>query len=142
MIQGSGQVGTQTSGLGTMIFGMSTALSTTMTAIIAYLIFGYFYIKLTDTQTYLISRIEEVTATTLLPHLQLNQDAVVKDYSDSIRSAGKLIKRFDESQQHYEHAVRDLRDATRLLSEQLATSQSRIESISNEELVTILSRHW
>ena len=112
MIQGSGQVGTQTSGLGTMIFGMSTALSTTMTAIIAYLIFGYFYIKLTDTQTYLISRIEEVTATTLLPHLQLNQDAVVKDYSDSIRSAGKLIKRFDESQQHYEHAVRDLRDAT------------------------------
>ena len=51
-------------------------MSTTLTAIIAYLFFGYFYIKLTDTQTFLISKIEEVTATTLMPHLQLNQDAV------------------------------------------------------------------
>lgn len=140
MIQGSGQASEQTSGLGTMIFGMSTALSTTMTAIIAYIIFGYFYIKLTDTQTYLISRIEEVTATTLLPHLQLNQDAVVKDYSDSIRSAGELIKRFDQSQQHYEHSVQDLRDATRLLSEQLVNSQNRNDSVSNEELVRVMVR--
>lgn len=60
----------ESGGLGAVIFGMSTALSTTMTAILAYLLFGYFYIKLTDTQTHLISRIEEVTATLLLPAMQ------------------------------------------------------------------------
>ena len=77
-----GRAAAQASGLSTMIYGMSTALSTTMTAIIAYLFFGYFYIKLTDTQTFLISKIEEVTAATLMPHLQLNQAPVVRDYSD------------------------------------------------------------
>ena len=93
------QVGSE--GMGTMIYGMSTALSTTMTAIISYLIFGYFYIKLTDTQTYLISRVEEVTATTLLPHLQSIQDKVTMDYSDSIRGATELMQRFDQSQKVY-----------------------------------------
>lgn len=119
MIHGTAQAEGQASGLGTMIFGMSTALSTTMTAILAYLIFGYFYIKLTDTQTYLISRVEEVTATVLLSHLQLNQSAE-NDYADSVRSAAQLIERFDQSQQQYAGAVQALLEATQSLSRQLA----------------------
>ncbi len=95
-------------GMGTMIYGMSTALSTTMTAILAYLIFGYFYIKLTDTQTYLISRVEEVTATTLLPHLQSIQDKVTMDYSESIRGATELMQRFDQSQRVYADSASQL----------------------------------
>ena len=87
MIHGS----TAANGLGTMIFGMSTALSTTMTAILAYLIFGYFYIKLTDTQTYLISRVEEVTATILLPHLRLNQPAQKNSTDRPGRSASQPV---------------------------------------------------
>jgi hypothetical protein len=97
-----------TDGMGTMIYGMSTALSTTMTAILAYLIFGYFYIKLTDTQTYLISRVEEVTATTLLPHLQSIQDKVTMDYSESIRGATELMQRFDQSQRIYADSAQQL----------------------------------
>ncbi len=108
-------------GLGTIIYGMSTALSTTMTAIMAYLVFGYFYIKLTDTQTYLISRIEEVTATTLLPHLQLNQDAVLKDYSESVHTAVELIQRFDQTQSQYALAAQGLQ-----------ASLERIESLLTE----------
>ena len=99
------------SGMGAMIYGMSTALSTTMTAIISYLIFGYFYIKLTDTQTYLISRVEEVTATTLLPHLQSIQDKVTMDYSDSIRGATELMQRFDQSQRGYAESAEQLQIA-------------------------------
>ena len=99
---------TQTDSLGSVIHGMSTALSTTMTAILAYLFFGYFYIKLTDVQTYLIARIEEVTATILLPHLQLSQDAIIKEYTDTVHAATQLVHRFDESQQQYNEAAQSL----------------------------------
>ena len=108
IIQFGGATDSNTDGMGTMIYGMSTALSTTMSAIISYLIFGYFYIKLTDTQTYLISRIEEVTATTLLPHLQAIQDKVTMDYSESIRGATELMQRFDQSQKNYANAALQL----------------------------------
>lgn len=124
MIHGAAPaVAGETSGLGTMIFGMSTALSTTMTAILAYLIFGYFYIKLTDTQTYIVSRIEEVTATTLLPHLRISSSPV-KEYADSVRRASELIERFDQSQQKYEGAIVTLIDTTKSLSDKLDAGAS------------------
>jgi hypothetical protein len=127
ILQSGGQAGgligsreaAQVTGLGTMIYGMSTALSTTLTAIIAYLFFGYFYIKLTDTQTFLISKIEEVTATTLLPHLQLNQDAVAIDYSESIQAANELIQKLDQSQQIYANSAGRLELATQKLADTL-----------------------
>lgn len=143
ILQGGGQAGSliggreaaQASGLGTMIFGMSTALSTTLTAIIAYLFFGYFYIKLTDTQTFLISKIEEVTATTLLPHLQLNQDAVVRDYSESIRSANELIQKLDQSQQKYADSATALEAATKKLADKVLPADSQGD---HKELINLI----
>lgn len=123
------QVGGNTEGMGTMIYGMSTALSTTMSAIISYLIFGYFYIKLIDTQTYLISRVEEVTATTLLPHLQSIQDQVTMDYSESIRGATELMQRFDQSQKNYANAALQLQASI----EEFATNFKPQSYGANEE---------
>lgn len=141
ILQGGGQAGSLTgdsvdhaSGLGTMIFGMSTALSTTLTAIVAYLFFGYFYIKLTDTQTFLISKIEEVTTTTLMPHLQLNQDAVARDYSDSIRSANDLIQKLDQSQKIYADSAASLEASIGILSEKIARS-TETAADAKEQLV-------
>ena len=39
-----------TGSLSVVVHGMSTALSTTMTAILAYLFFGYFYLRVIDIQ--------------------------------------------------------------------------------------------
>ncbi len=101
---------TEISGLGTVIHGMSTALSTTMTAILAYLFFGYFYLRLADTQTYLISRIEDITATILIPRFQVQQETVLKDFSDVIRAAAALVKKLDVSQAKYEETAEQLTD--------------------------------
>ncbi len=111
IIQGGLQGSQGAGGMSTMIYGMSTALSTTMSAILAYLIFGYFYIKLTDTQTYLISRVEEVTATTLLPHLESAQDKVTMDYSESIRGATEIMRHFDQSQRAYADSAEQLQSS-------------------------------
>lgn len=142
IIQSAGQSTSSESGFSNMLFGMSTALSTTMTAILAYLMFGYFYIKLTDTQTYLISRVEEVTATTLLPHFQRTPDTLVKDYSDSIRSAEKLIEQFAQSQQQYQSSVEALHNAATLLSAQLSAGEGEAKNlpVTNEQLTAMLTR--
>lgn len=135
MISGNAQA----NGLGVMFFGMSTALSTTMSAILAYLIFGYFYIRLTDVQTWIISQIETVTTTTLLPHLQISQEALVKEYTDSIQTASQLIERLDQSQQQHTDSLQTLQEATRLLSAQLVASQKQDTGISSEELLAKLA---
>jgi hypothetical protein len=106
MIQATTEIGS----LGRVIHGMSTALSTTMTAILAYLFFGYFYLRLTDTQTHVISRLEDVTATVLLPRFQIQPETVIQDFSDIIRAAAALVKRLDASQAQYAQTASQLND--------------------------------
>ncbi|MES9884635.1 MAG: MotA/TolQ/ExbB proton channel family protein, partial [Sedimenticola sp.] len=72
-------------GMGVVVHGMSTALSTTITAIVCYLFFGYFYMKLTDAQTNLVSAIEEITATHLLPIFQVQTESILFEFSGLIR---------------------------------------------------------
>ncbi len=122
-----------TDGLGVMIFGMSTALSTTLTAILAYLFFGYFYIKLTDTQTFLISRVEEVSATILMPHLEHDQDTVARDFSESIRLASELIQKLDQSQKTYAESAKAFNTAIQQMS--LKIGELSAASEGSQELI-------
>jgi len=120
---------TEITGLGTVIHGMSTALSTTMTAIVAYLFFGYFYLRLNDTQTYLISRIEDITATVLLPRFQVQQETVVKDFSDVIRAAAQLVKKLDSSQQKYEETADQLAEVLGQYQAEMRHNSDALEDI-------------
>ncbi|MCP4011263.1 MAG: MotA/TolQ/ExbB proton channel family protein [Proteobacteria bacterium] len=140
MIEGSAQV----SGIGTVIHGMSTALSTTMTAIIAYLFFGYFYLKLTDAQTYLISRVEEVTATHLMPYFQLSNDAMLKEYSDSITSAANLVKRFDKAQATYQMAAKHMADSISKLQTAVVRDEQQVRQMNArlEQLVKLSEKNY
>lgn len=86
------------SGMGLVIHGMSTALSTTITAIICYLFFGYFYLKLTDAQTNLVSAIEQVTTTYLMPRFQVQADTTLYEFTGLVRSLQALVKQMHTSQ--------------------------------------------
>ena len=84
------------SGMGMVIHGMSTALSTTMSAIICYLYLSYFFSSIQNIQTGLLSRIEDVTATRLLPMYQVTEQAVTQHALDLVREAHLLLQTLNE----------------------------------------------
>ena len=85
-------------GMGMVVHGMSTALSTTITAIVCYIYFGYFYMKLSDVQTNLISGVEQVTTSYLVPKFQMQGDSVLYEFTGLIRSMQKLVMQMEKSQ--------------------------------------------
>lgn len=86
------------SGMGMVIHGMSTALSTTITAIVCYVFFGYFYMRLNDAQTNLISGIEQVTSHYLMPKFQVQTDTVLYEFTGLIRSLQTLVVEMQNTQ--------------------------------------------
>ncbi|MCU7799104.1 MAG: hypothetical protein KZQ70_02885 [gamma proteobacterium symbiont of Lucinoma myriamae] len=88
-------------GMGQVIHGMSTALSTTTTAIICYLLFGYFYLKLTDIQTNLFSAIEQITTQHLMPRFSHQSESMIHQLAELIKSLRHTAANMQLSQQQY-----------------------------------------
>lgn len=89
------------SSMGQVIHGMSTALSTTTTAIICYLLFGYFYLKLTDIQTNLFSAIEQITTLHLVPRFSHQSENMIHQLAELIKSLRHTAANMQLSQQQY-----------------------------------------
>ncbi len=111
--------------MGMVIHGMSTALSTTITAIIAYLFYGYFYLKLTDAQTQVLSGIEQVTSLYLLPRYAHTPDNLVH------RIAG-LVKHLQEVAESMRSAQFDYADSGSQLHSLLAALNLRVKPVSED----------
>ena len=130
-------------GMGLVIHGMSTALSTTITAIVAYVIFGYFYTRLNDVQTHCLSGIEQLTSIYLLPKYAATEEAVVNHMADLIKSiivaADKLQQtqetlqqthlNLQHTQQTYETSAQELRQTIAANHERIASMGGELESI-------------
>ena len=83
-------------GIDVVIHGMSTALSTTMTAIVAYFLFGYFYLKLMDTQSYILGRVEHETATEMMPRYQAATRSPEQALSELLTGTLETIEKFNQ----------------------------------------------
>jgi len=92
-------------GMGLVIHGMSTALSTTITAIVSYAIFGYFYTRLSDVQTHCLGGIEHLTSVYLLPQYVRGSDDIVHKLSDLIKSVILAADRLKQTQDTYHDAA-------------------------------------
>jgi len=117
--------------LGLVMHGMSTALSTTMTAILAYFFLGYFYLRLMDSQTQIVGRIEQATTTILLPRFQVQQETLLEDFSDIIRAAAALVKRLDASQSQYAATANELSEVLKAYRDEMRKHSTSLSEITD-----------
>jgi hypothetical protein len=106
LLETAGQLGN----MGLVIHGMSTALSTTITAIVCYVFYGYFYLKLTDAQTHLLSGIEQVTSLYLLPKYAHSSDTMLHEVGGLVRSLNRVAQNMEAAQRDYADSGRRLRE--------------------------------
>ena len=112
-------------GMGLVIHGMSTALSTTITAIVSYVLFGYFYTRLGDVQTHCLSGIEQLTSVYLLPkYVKTNEDVAYK-IGDLIKSVIVAADKLRQTQDTYH-------DAAVTLQQTITANQQQADRFASE----------
>lgn len=116
-------------GMGMVIHGMSTALSTTITAIVCYVFFGYIYQRLTDAQTNLISGVEQVTTTFLMPKFQVQTDSVLYEFTGLIQSLQGLVDQLQASQRGFEATQDQLVDTVATYRDKIDNLDERLDTI-------------
>jgi hypothetical protein len=120
------------SGMGMMVHGMSTALAATINAIFCYLLFGYFFLKLTDVQTNLISEVEQVTTNYLIPKFQVHTENILSEFKGLISSLQELVGQMQQSQTAFEKLelhIDNTLAAHESATESLATDMATIKDL-------------
>ena len=115
--------------MGLVIHGMSTALSTTITAILCYLFYGYFYLKLSDAQTHFLSGVEEVTAVYLLPEYSHDSESMLHEVTGLIHGLREAAKGMRDIQQEYAQAGNRLHVIAADLGEQMNGMTRSVDGI-------------
>ena len=117
------------SGMSIVIHGMSTALSTTSTAIICYLFFGYFYMKLTDVQTQLLSGIEQATTLYIMPRFTYQTDSMLHEVGNLVKALRVAANVMAKTQADFSEAGRNLNLLTSTSADRITRLSTDIEEI-------------
>ena len=119
------------SSMGLIIHGMSTALSTTITAILCYLFYGYFYLKLSDAQTHFLSGVEEVTTVYLLPQYSRDSESMLHEVSGLIHGLREAAQGMRAIQHEYAQAGSRLNSVAADLGQQMQGVSTSIDGIKS-----------
>jgi hypothetical protein len=127
-------------GMGMVVHGMSTALSTTITAIACYVYFGYFYLKLSDVQTNIVSSVEQLTSNHFMPRFQIQTETVLHQFAGLIRSLQELLGQMKNSQHSYKELAEEMRNSqsafedleTRIISALVDVHRTKIQPVNEE----------
>ncbi len=123
---------TDISGMSNVIHGMSTALSTTTTAIVCYLFFGYFFQRLSDIQTHVFSAIELISTQYIIPSLNHQSDNIMSHLTELVSSLSQTAVGMQTVQQQL---LKTSQQAETLMSQY----DERIQTLTdNVAAITIL----
>jgi len=88
-------------GMGLVIHGMSTALSTTMTAIACYFFFHYFLVLVENGRMAVLASIEHLTTTLLAPAFHVQAEHIPYRMANLIEQLQAGLQRVQQSQQQW-----------------------------------------
>ena len=89
---------TEPAGLSKIILAMATALSTTLTAIVCYVLFRFFLGSALKVKDALAEDIEKITAFYLVPKMQLNSTALTTQIGDLVKQLLVATRQLQENQ--------------------------------------------
>lgn len=126
--------------MGAILGGMSTALKTTITAILCYAAYSYFHLRLQDIRTQLLANLEQVTTLYVMPHFRTTEEGIIQDVSalsSELRNAAEAISKI---QDRFLHAGDRLQLAVDDLQSQIGTighAVTRTVETNSEDLRVI-----
>jgi hypothetical protein len=112
-----------------IIGGMSNSLSTTVTAIVCYVFFAYFYLRLQDARTQLLANIEDVTSLYILPRFKYTEHNLLGDVALLTASLLKAAEGITQVQDRFLHVGDHLQVAVNDLQAVIAQSGDTILDI-------------
>ncbi|WP_319585730.1 hypothetical protein [uncultured Desulfobulbus sp.] len=112
-----------------IIGGMSNSLSTTVTAIVCYVFFAYFYLRLQDARTQLLANIEDVTSLYILPRFKYTEHNLLGDVALLTASLLKAAEGITQVQDRFLHVGDHLQLAVNDLQAVIAQSGNTILDI-------------
>jgi len=126
-------------GMGLMLLGMNTALTTTATAIVCYFFFTYFYQKMTDVQTYLFSQVEKAVLIYLIPDFAFDSEAVNHQTRALIEEVRSLVGEMHTGSREVEQTLARMNEYNDAQLQKWDTSLSGQEG-QNSRLEGLLTR--
>lgn len=108
--------------MGTIVSGMSSALSSTITAIVCFFIFAYFYLRLNDSRIQLLNNIENVTSLYMLPKVAQSESSMVHKVAELTKSLNDAADRLLQVEHTFMNAGLTLQNAVNDLHGQVSNS--------------------
>ncbi len=115
--------------MSTVISGMSTALSTTITAIITFIVYAYFFLRLNDIKTRLLSSIEDVTSLYILPRITHTEQSLIRDVAKLTVALRQAAERMSDVEQNFIEAGSSLQAAVDGMKGQVDTVGNEMQEI-------------
>lgn len=115
--------------MSTIIGGMSTALSTTITAIVCFIIYAYFFLRLNDVKTRFLSSVEDVTSLYILPRITHTEQSLIRDVAKLTLALRQAADRLNDVEGHFIAAGTQLKATVEVLQGQVDTVGSEMKEI-------------
>ena len=108
--------------MGTIISSMSSALSSTVTAIVCFFIFAYFYLRLNDARIQVLTQVEDVTSLYLLPRVMQTEEGMIHQVTTLTAALNEAAQRLLTVEQKFMNAGENLQHAVKDLHTQVNTN--------------------